>query len=116
MKRNYILFIIIILTLLIQSCSPKEKIYKAGEFEGAGQGHHGPIRVNVITDEYNIKEITILEEYEMPELAKIVYEKIPAEIIKNNSPDVDVVAGASYTSHGLIEAIKDGLNKACIVE
>lgn len=114
MKKNFILFIVIILTLLIQSCSHKEEMYRAGKYQGVGQGHHGPIRISIITDAYNIKEINIIEEYEMPELARIVYDKIPTQVIKKNSTDVDVVAGASYTSRGLIEAIKDGLDKAYI--
>jgi len=113
MKKVFILFITITFTLLLLCCCTKKVLYEAGKYEGVGQGHHGPIRVVVTTDEYCIVDIKIIEEYEMPELAKIVYEKIPKKVIKSNSPDVDVVAGASYTSRGLIEAIKDGLKKAC---
>lgn len=93
-------------------CGPKQIRYNEGSYEGVGHGHHGPIKVMVITDPYEIKEIKIIEEYEMPELSTIVYNKIPDEVIKRNSAQVDVIAGASYTSEGLIEAIGNGLNKA----
>ncbi len=115
MRRTTILFISSLFASLLLSCGTEKVIYNSGEYEGIGQGHHGPIRVIVTTDEYRIKDIKIIEEYEMPELAKIVYEKVPRKVIKTNSADVDVVAGASYTSIGLIDAIKDGLKKACKV-
>lgn len=91
---------------------PKPILYKAGTFEGVGQGHHGEIRVLVVTDEYAIKDIQIIEAYEMPEISEIVFNKIPKMVIEANSSDIDVVTGASYTSHGLMDAINDGLDKA----
>lgn len=115
MRNTVILFMTVILALLMSGCESNKILYEAGEYEGVGQGHHGPIRVVVTTDEYSILDIKIVEEYEMPELAKIVYDKIPKKVIKTNDAEVDVVAGASYTSHGLIDAIKDGLSKACKV-
>ena len=34
------------------------------------------------------------------------FEQIPEAIVAANSPDVDVVAGATYTSNGIINAVK----------
>ena len=34
---------------------------------------------------------------------------IPAAIVAANSADVDVVAGATYTSNGIINAVKDAI-------
>lgn len=93
---------------------PKEILYKEGIYEGTGQGYHGDIKVTVVTDKYKIKEVKILEHQETPELCDIVYDKIPKKVIKANRAEVDVVAGASYTSQGLIDAIKDAVNKAVI--
>lgn len=108
-----IIVIIILVSMCIGSKS-KDICYKKGSYEGTGHGHHGQIKVVVTTDEYEIKDIKIVKEYEMPELSKIVYEKIPKRVIKRNSAEVEVVAGASFTSKGLIEAIKNGLDKAII--
>lgn len=114
MKKVLLILIISLICSLLISCQSKEVMYTPGEYIGVGEGHHGPIKVKITTDEYSILSIEIIEEYEMPELAVIVYEQIPDKIIKTNSPDVDVVSGASYTSIGLIDAIKDGLSKAKI--
>jgi len=112
LKRLVGLAFSIILAIGVVACSSKNIIYKAGIYEGNAEGHIGPIKVQIVTDQYEIKKIDILEQQETPVLAEIVYKKIPAKVIKANSPDVDVVAGATYTSNGLIKAIKDGLNKA----
>lgn len=106
-------FTIVLVTGLV-ACGPKSIIYKEGTYEGSAEGHIGTIKVQVVTDQYVIKQIKILDEQEIPVLADIVYEKIPARVIKANSTEVEVVAGATYTSNGLLEAIKDALDKAKI--
>lgn len=103
---------IILATGLVACGDAKNIIYKAGVYEGNAEGHIGPMKVQIETDEYEIKKIVVLEQQETPVIAEIVYEKIPAKVIKANSPEVEVVAGATYTSNGLIKAIKDGLEKA----
>lgn len=107
---------IILLILIIFSVSfflkPKVVKYKAGSYRGASQGHIGPIKVLVTTNEYEIEEIKITEEYEMPEISKHVYDKIPNKIIRKNNADVEVISGATYTSKGLIEAIAEALDEA----
>jgi uncharacterized protein with FMN-binding domain len=112
LKKLLGLTLTIILAIVLGACSTKSIIYKAGVYEGNAEGHIGPIKVQIITDQYEIKEIKILEQQETPVIADIVYEKIPVRIIKANSPEVEVVAGATYTSNGLIKAIKNGLDKA----
>ncbi|SCG83969.1 FMN-binding domain-containing protein [Proteiniborus sp. DW1] len=114
MKRTLLILLIVVLAFGLEACTSKQNLYVPGEYIGVGEGHHGPIKVKIITDEYNILSIQVIEEYEMPEFAEIVYKDIPNRVIKSNKPDVEVVAGASYTSIGLIDAIKDGLSKALI--
>lgn len=115
MRKIIFLLILILFVTGLLGCGPRKQLYNPGEYVGVGEGHHGPIRVIVTTDEYSILDIQVIEEYEMPELAVIVYEKIPKKVMKTNNANVEVVAGASYTSVGLIEAIKDGLSKALIL-
>lgn len=116
MKRLVGLALSIVLATGIVACSSSSKsiIYKQGSYEGNAEGHIGPIKVKIVTDQYEIKEIVILSQQETPVIAEIVYKKVPTEVIKANSPEVEVVAGATYTSNGLIKAIVDGLNKAKI--
>lgn len=112
MKKLVGLALTIILATGLVACGSKPVIYKEGTYEGNSEGHIGPIKVQIVTDQYVIKKIVILEEQETPVIAQIVYEKLPAKVIKANSPEVEVVAGATFTSNGLIRAIKDGLNKS----
>ena len=114
MKKLLVLSLVIVLGVSLIACSKKEIIYKKGIYEGNAEGHIGPIKVQIITDQYEIKEIKILEQQETPVIADAVYKKIPARVIKANSPEVEVVSGATYTSNGLIKAIKNGLDKAKI--
>tara|TARA_B100000965_G_C19289914_1_gene625373 strand:+ start:112 stop:432 length:321 start_codon:yes stop_codon:yes gene_type:complete len=105
-----------ILTGILISCGPKKVIYNKGIYEGIGEGQHGPIKVEVVTDEYTIMDIKIIEQQETPVLSDIVFEKIPERVIKKNSANVDVVAGATFTSEALLEAVNDALKKASIQE
>lgn len=105
-----------ILTGILISCGPKKILYNKGSYKGVGEGHHGPIKVEVVTDEYTIMDIKIIEQQETPVLSDIVFEKIPERVIKKNSPDVDVVAGATFTSEALLEAVEDALEKAKVHE
>ncbi|WBW97105.1 FMN-binding protein [Oceanirhabdus sp. W0125-5] len=114
MKKLLILLMTIGITIQLTACGDKKVIYKQGVYEGVGEGHIDKIKVEVTTDEYEIKEIKIIEEEEIPLLSKIVYEDIPKKVIKANSTKVDTVTGATYTSKGLIDAIEDALNKAMI--
>jgi len=104
--------IVAIITLLFTACTPSEKLYTAGTYKGIAEGYHSLLVVAVTTSEYEITEIEIVEEDETPIIAEIVYDEIPSAVIQANSTDVDVVAGATYTSSTLLEAIEDGLRKA----
>jgi uncharacterized protein with FMN-binding domain len=114
LKKLLGLALTIVLVVTVVSCGAKPIIYKEGTYEGNADGHIGNIKVQIVTDQYEIKDIVILSQEETPVVADIVYKKIPARVLKKNSPEVDVVAGATYTSKALIKAIKDGLSKATL--
>ena len=112
MKKYNIVILIVIFSMLLLGCSEKTEIYKAGTYTGVAEGQHGQIKVEVSIDEYNITNIEILEEYVLPEIGEVVFIEIPAAVIKYNNTNVDVVAGATYSSEVLIEAIDIAVNKA----
>lgn len=114
LKKIVGLALSVILVTSLASCKSQNIRYKNGSYEGSAQGHIGLIKVKIVIDKYKIKEIIILEQQETPILAEIVYKKIPPKVIESNSSEVEVVAGATYTSKSLINAIKDGLDKAKI--
>ncbi len=110
-----IIALIIVLSMLLIACTSPQPIYVSGVYLGVAEGYHSNLTVEVVTDEYAITSIEIIEEDETPIIAEIVYEEIPRAVIKANSTNIDVVAGATYTSETLLAAIEDGLLKARLV-
>ena len=55
-------------------------------------------------------EVKVLEHSETAGISDPAIEKIPAAIVEAQSADVDIVSGATFTSKGIIEAVKNALN------
>lgn len=87
-----------------------------GTYEGEGTGFGGPIRVSVTFLDGLVTEILVLEHSETPGISDPAIEQIPAAMIEVQSTDVDVVAGATYTSEGLIEAVENALPQTVVFE
>ena len=83
-----------------------------GGLVGTADGFGGPITVEVTMDGDTITGVTVLENSETLSVASGALEQIPAAIVEANSPDVDIVAGATYTSNGIINAVKDAIGAA----
>lgn len=85
--------------------------YKNGTYYGTGTGFAGTIKVKVVIKNGKIKKITV-EEFSDDagyfNRAKAVLDKI----IKKQGTDVDTVSGATYSSTGLIHAVRDALEDA----
>lgn len=60
-----------------------------------------------------ITGITVLEHHEVSSRYYTrPLQEIPADIIENQSLDVDLIAGATRTSVGVVNAVNDALNQA----
>ena len=81
-----------------------------GGLTGTADGFAGPITVEVTMDGDTITGVTVVSNSESAPSTAL--EDIPAAIVEANSPDVDVVAGATYTSNGIINAVKNALENA----
>ena len=82
----------------------------AGVLTGTADGFMGPITVSVTMDGDTIAAVEVVSNSETPEIAGTALEQIPAAIVAANSADVDVVSGATYTSNGIINAVKNALS------
>ncbi|MEL3907674.1 MAG: FMN-binding protein [Treponemataceae bacterium] len=92
------------------SCSSER--YSDGVYTGVSEGHMGDIKVEVIIVKNKISEINILEYSDTPGFSDEVFERLPQTIINKNSADVDVISGATNTSRGVLEAVKNALEKS----
>ena len=80
----------------------------SGPLTGTADGFMGPITVEVTMDGDTITGVTVVSNSESAPGTAL--EDIPAAIVAANSPDVDIVAGATYTSNGIINAVKNAIS------
>ena len=68
--------------------------------EGSGIGKDGEIKV--VFEDGKIKNVDILKQQENPVLSQKVFTDLKDEIVKTDSTELDVIAGAIYSSLGRI--------------
>ncbi len=84
----------------------------ANQFIGrSGQGMGNEIVVRVTVDDMNLKNIEVLKQSESDDYGLKAIKSLPQEMVRNNSIDVDAVSGATASSRGLKEAVKNALSK-----
>ncbi len=86
-----------------------EETLAANEYIGEGQGFGGPIKVKVTMDGDKIAKIDVLSHSETAGISTPAFDNVPASIIAAQSTEVDIAAGATYSSKGLIEAVNNAL-------
>lgn len=85
---------------------------KDGTYTGEADGFGGKISVEVVIEKGKMTKIDILlAEGEDGAYLTMAKEVIPA-ILENQSPEVDSISGATFSSNGIKEAVKQALQKA----
>jgi uncharacterized protein with FMN-binding domain len=80
-------------------------------FEGVGQGFRGPISVQVRVSEGSITEIEIIDSMEDRFVGGAAMEELIDLVIMYNSADIDAISGATESSEGFLEAVKNAILK-----
>ena len=83
----------------------------ANEYIGEANGFGGPIKVKVTMDGDKIARIDVLSHGDTPGICDKAFSTIPQAIIDAQSADVDVASGATFSSQGIMAAVKDALSK-----
>ena len=86
--------------------------YVPGTYTASAQGYAGPIEVTVEVDETHILSVTAVGENETPGVGQAALEVLAPRIAEENSTELDVVAGASFSSRGLLAAVEAALLEA----
>ena len=87
------------------------KDLKDGVYTGSGQGFNGPIKVRVTISKGSITKVEILSHSDDNPYfgrARAVISKILGKADKS----VDTVSGATYSSRGILDAVRNALSKA----
>lgn len=86
--------------------------YKDGTYTGSAQGFGGTIKVEVVIRNGKMKSIKVLSASgETPSYFNKA-KKLLQTIIGNQSTNVDAISGATYSSNGIIKAVRNALSKA----
>lgn len=86
--------------------------FEPGTYTGTAGGNNGPITVRVTVTEDQITDIQIGENDESFFVCETPFETIPAQILEYQTLAVDTVAGATFTSRGVLEAVKNALEQS----
>lgn len=85
---------------------------KDGVYQGIGRGMGGEIVVDVVVTGGKIESVTVAQANDTPGIFEVAVEQIPSRIVEAQSMNVDVVAGVTMTSKGIIDAVSDAIAKA----
>ena len=88
-------------------------IYLDGIYTAEAMGFEGEITVQVTVAEDKITDITLLSAEDEEEYLSQAKQVIPATL-EGQSPNVDAVSGATYSSTGILNAVKLALAKAAV--
>ena len=87
--------------------------YKDGTYYGTGTGFGGTLKVKVEISGGKITSIQIMENQDGSEYISKASALINT-IIQNQSTNVDTVSGATYSSAGIIQAVRNALSQAAV--
>lgn len=86
--------------------------YTDGTYYGQAQGFGGTIQVKVVISEGSITDIAVVSASgETPSYLSSA-KAVISRILAAQSPNVDTVSGATYSSNGIINAVKKALSQA----
>ena len=83
-----------------------------GKYIGEANGRNGPMKVEVTVNQNKIINIQVLSHRESAGLSDAPLTQLPNEIIDRQTLKVDNIAGATFSSQGLIKATQNALSKA----
>lgn len=86
--------------------------YVDGTYTGSGTGFGGTITVQVTVSNHKIASINILDASSETASYFANAQGVVNRIISSQSPNVDAVSGATYSSNGIITAVQNALSQA----
>jgi uncharacterized protein with FMN-binding domain len=85
-------------------------VYKNGTFSGSGTGFQSTITASVTIQDDVITNISVSGSDDEPYFSNA--KALVSRMLSSQSANVDVVSGATYSSNGIIQAVKSALASA----
>ena len=86
--------------------------YKDGTYRGSGTGFGGTITVQVTVSGGKITAVDILSASGETGSYFASAQGVVSKVLSSQSPNVDAVSGATYSSNGIIQAVQNALSQA----
>ena len=87
-------------------------MWKDGIYLSQARGMAGFVKTELEISNNKITSVNLYLSTETPQYAQKAKSKLENEVLAKQSADVDAVSGATFTSNGVKEAVKDALKKA----
>ena len=98
--------------IFITTYSLKTPAYADGEWTGRGEGRNGPIEISLTVKNKKIVDYKILSESETDFAKPAIKSVLDQLLAQGNIKSYDAVSGATISSKGIVEAIRNALNLA----
>lgn len=92
----------------VETAVPKG-IYKDGIYEGTGIGFRGETKVSVVVENGLITDIEVVDSQDDEKFLVRAESGVVESIISSQSLEVDAVSGATYSSDGIMEAVRNAV-------
>ena len=114
MKKLICLFLSLMMLFGISATAETaaEGLFTPGTYTAEAQGLLGTVTVQITVTENRITGVKINAQSETPTLGGVAAEKLCEAIVKAQTPNVDIVGGATVTSKAIIEAATKALTEA----
>jgi len=101
--------LLLALMLLVSASAVAENAFTAGTYDASAQGFGGPVTVSVTVSDTEITAVAISGEGETPALGGAAIDALDDKILAAQTPNVDVLAGATVTCDAIIKAATEAL-------
>ena len=112
MKKAVSLLLALCLLLAVSALGMAELSFTPGTYTKEVPGMHGPLTVEVVVSDNAITSAAVTSSMETPGMGDLAGETVTAEIVANQSLDVDMVSGATITSRIVLAAVSSCLQEA----
>lgn len=85
--------------------------YNEGVYYGTAEGYNGDITVAIVIQENTLKAVLVIGEEDDDTFFNRAMDVV-TQMMKKQSTEVDTVSGATYSSKGLIQAVKNAMEEA----
>lgn len=97
----------------IETVDDSNQTWKDGTYYGSGTGFNGEVQVQVVIADGKITDINVVSHNDDSSFMSQAQGLIP-NIISSQSTNVDAVSGATYSSRGIINAVRAALKQAVV--